>query len=355
MSEREATTPSAVAPETVANRPDPKSLSTGLSKLLSSLHFKLLVAAFCGFGAALSLLIMSDLTNQSSFGKPTSSLAFLPLSSSNSSDDLSRVYHAYESLTVQAETANRTIQTQQQELAQLKEALKQHQQTPKAFIPDKMIVVAQFNEDFQWLDLYVDEIPHVVYTRTNPKAVHNLEPNLGNEASVYMKYIVDHYDNLPENVLFLQAHQETWHIPDVSRGGQNGGNIIPIINKLKWGVHGFASIGTSNWNKVQSDDVLDHREAWAKLKSIWPKLFQDALGDMPPFINRYCCAMFLVKKERILLRPKSFYQRALDWLLSGEFPNYWSGRMFEHTWGIIFGEPHDAPQYPGGVCHYTYC
>ena len=35
--------------------------------------------------------------------------------------------------------------------------------------------------------------------------------NKGHEAMVYLAYIIDNYDNLPDTVLFFHPHRTTWH------------------------------------------------------------------------------------------------------------------------------------------------
>ena len=35
--------------------------------------------------------------------------------------------------------------------------------------------------------------------------------NKGNEASVYLKYIIDFYDNLPEFTFFIHDEEYSWH------------------------------------------------------------------------------------------------------------------------------------------------
>lgn len=68
--------------------------------------------------------------------------------------------------------------------------------------PSIQIVAARRNEDTSWLDVYLSHIPHVVYQIADVHAVHTTLLNKGNEAAVYLEYILDRYDSLPEVVLF---------------------------------------------------------------------------------------------------------------------------------------------------------
>ena len=66
------------------------------------------------------------------------------------------------------------------------------------------------------------------------------------------------------------------------------------------------------------------------------------LGPVPRKMSFQYGAEFLLKKSRILLRPKKFYLKALAFLLestrSGVFNEYNAGAAFERIWHFIFGE-----------------
>ena len=51
-------------------------------------------------------------------------------------------------------------------------------------------------------DLYLSSIPHVVYQAADLNAQHTTAMNKGNEATIYLQYIIDNYDNLPHQVIF---------------------------------------------------------------------------------------------------------------------------------------------------------
>lgn len=63
----------------------------------------------------------------------------------------------------------------------------------------------------------------------------------------------------------------------------------------------------------------------------------EPLSQPPPYINGYCCAQFVVSRNRILVHPRSFYE-SLDFKLQKtQLPNYRSSRVLEYMWLIIFG------------------
>ena len=50
-------------------------------------------------------------------------------------------------------------------------------------------------------------ITYVIYQRTKPWKP-NYVPNIGYEAGVYLRFVLDHYDDLPSQVAFVQEHPE---------------------------------------------------------------------------------------------------------------------------------------------------
>lgn len=74
-------------------------------------------------------------------------------------------------------------------------------------------------------------------------------------------------------------------------------------------------------------------------KFLTPKLFHELNGEhvpTPEFIGQPCCAQFAVSRERILERPRHFYEHYRNWLLETDLDDATSGRILEYTWQYIF-------------------
>ena len=70
-------------------------------------------------------------------------------------------------------------------------------------------------QDTSWLDVYLSDIPHVVYQVDDPEdtigAQHITLANKGNEAMCYIQFIIDYYERLPASIVFLHGHrQASW-------------------------------------------------------------------------------------------------------------------------------------------------
>ena len=66
-------------------------------------------------------------------------------------------------------------------------------------------------QDTSWLDVYLSDIPHVVYQVGDPGASigaqHATLANKGNEAMAYLQFILDYWERLPAAVVFLHGHR----------------------------------------------------------------------------------------------------------------------------------------------------
>jgi hypothetical protein len=76
----------------------------------------------------------------------------------------------------------------------------------------KTVVMARMsNEDVSWVYRELTEFNHSIYTMDDSSAEYHVPQNKGREAMAYLTYIIDHYHNLPDTVLFFHPHKSTWH------------------------------------------------------------------------------------------------------------------------------------------------
>lgn len=202
--------------------------------------------------------------------------------------------------------------------------------------------------DVSWLNKAKMNISYTYYKRDPlcEDSPRNIVPNYGNEASVYIRFILDNYDHyLPDYTAFLHGHETSWHSE----------LMVQILDGFFWGKHPFMNLNfnfgrhkdtswPNLWHRIYVPDIIPQ---W------WDYLFGDILDKGPT--TSYCCAQFVVSKERIREVPKEIWQRWYDWLLAEKVESSRSSRAFEHSWPSIFGEPQNAPAYPEGMCYITRC
>ena len=208
----------------------------------------------------------------------------------------------------------------------------------------KIIVISRWREDISWIDLYVGDIDHVVYNKEDMLASHNVPNNKAQEATCYLRYIIDYWGKFPEIVVFLHAHRFAWH-------QQGPDDMVSGLKSLQWGKYDYMPLQTSmlthSWFRERDNNLQ-----YAFNHFLWEQVLSE-LGPPPEIIVCPCCAAFAIKREAILRRSKSFYENIYNFLQATNITNFISSRTMEYTWHIIFGQPHVRKRFD--MCDVFHC
>jgi hypothetical protein len=87
------------------------------------------------------------------------------------------------------------------------------------------MVIARYNENLDWVFYMPSEINYQIYNNgdylemDNDKlpflSLHQGVRNSGREGATYLSYLIDHYDSIPDIVIFTQAKPQD-HSPNFS-------------------------------------------------------------------------------------------------------------------------------------------
>jgi hypothetical protein len=164
-------------------------------------------------------------------------------------------------------------------------------------------------------------------------------PNKANEALSYLFYIINNYENLPENMIFIHDENESWH------------HTGKITEKIYEWIKEYENQGSTyyEFNNMEIAKDLDLYKNNSVFKNFWDTIMKDNIGDyetVQPEKGK-CCAQFIVSKNNILLHSKNFYENYYNWLITntnGEGngdsndlnSGHKTGRYAEYTWRYIF-------------------
>lgn len=150
-------------------------------------------------------------------------------------------------------------------------------------------------------------------------------PNRGNEASSFLEYIIKNYDNLREITIFVHGHQSAWH---------HKKNMDESLLHLDIGEHSYCNINDFYKTELALPNEFDYA------KKLIPELFSIlgfSFGENDvQNINFRNCAQFYVNKESIMQHSKETYTKLYDWLMTTPHTSFYTGRMFEYLWHVIF-------------------
>jgi hypothetical protein len=199
---------------------------------------------------------------------------------------------------------------------------------------DYHILCARYNKPVDFLNEI--NIPFTILQKGNAE---NEIPNIANEATSYLHFIINNYDNLPENMIFIQDENESWH-----HDGKITEKIYEWINEYEKQGKTYYEV---NNQTISYSYILSEYNKSKAFQELWDSIMKPRLGDIPVDGNVKCCAQFIVSKKTVLRHPKTFYENLYNWYIqktNGEgngdesdiYSGYYTGRYAEWTWKFIF-------------------
>ena len=213
--------------------------------------------------------------------------------------------------------------------------------TPKApgAIYTKTLVVAQAGEeDVDWIGEELPDWQPAVYVVDDPTAPLHPPKNKGHEVMVYLSYIIEHYEKLPDIVAFMHSHQFAWHNDDLFAG--DASEHLRRLNAARVVREGYMNLrcvwgpGCPDWMHPGALEEKSEKQEETMLARSWGEIFPD--DPVPDVLAQPCCAQFAVSRERIRAIPKARFVFYRDWVLRTELSDYISGRVWEYLWHVVF-------------------
>lgn len=188
------------------------------------------------------------------------------------------------------------------------------------------VVIAHYKENVDW----VKNLKYKYKIISRQGIQYETPPNRGNEASSYLEYIIENYDNLDDVTVFVHAHRSDWHHVE---------NIDEKINRMAFDKNYYNFNTNDNNNSLTT--LTGFPSELAKTKALIPSL-ESVLNIKinPDKIIYRNSAQFYVKKDVIRKYSKEVYYRLYIWLMVCPESTYWTSRVFEYIWHIIFTGNH---------------
>ncbi|KAK0615147.1 hypothetical protein B0T17DRAFT_541196 [Bombardia bombarda] len=211
----------------------------------------------------------------------------------------------------------------------------------------ELVVASRMQEDTRWIHQYLPEWPRNIYIVDNASAALTVPKNKGHEAMVYLTYLIDRYDTLPDVSVFIHASRFAWHNdnPDYDNVAFLRRLKVPYIRsqgyvnlRCVW-VLGCPSEIRPHVDALSADE-LAVSTAPVNAKYIYKQAFEDLMPgeEVPAVVGVSCCSQFAVSRDAVRHRPKKDYVHMRDWLLKTPLADDLSGRVLEYSWHIIFGK-----------------
>ncbi|CEN60628.1 hypothetical protein ASPCAL03064 [Aspergillus calidoustus] len=206
-------------------------------------------------------------------------------------------------------------------------------------IRKSMVVASMKGDDVSWLHKFFPDWHKSIYVVDDKKAELTVAQNKGRESMVYLTYIIDNYDNLPDSVLFIHSQRYQWHNDDPYYDG------VPMLRNFQLPYlekQGYVNIrcvwllGCPGEVHPLTDVHHENIHVGEYFKYGFMELFPGT--ELPETVGVSCCAQFGVTRWKIRERPKSDYLRYRKWLSETDLTDDLSGRIMEYSWHMIFGK-----------------
>ncbi|KAG0154697.1 hypothetical protein PDIDSM_265 [Penicillium digitatum] len=213
-----------------------------------------------------------------------------------------------------------------------------HPQTPGYQYSKVLVVTRTKEEETSWIAEELPDWDHAIYVADDPTAPLHPPRNKGHEVMVYLTYIVDHYDQLPDVAVFMHSHQFAWHNDNLFAG--DAAQLLRRLNLNRVIREGYMNTrcgfgpGCPAWMHPGALEADESKQEEIMLARAWGELFPDQ--EIPSVLAQPCCAQFALSRDRIRSIPRARFVFYRDWLLSTDLSDYITGRIWEYFWQFIF-------------------
>ena len=188
---------------------------------------------------------------------------------------------------------------------------------PELKIDKNFLVISNYNNDIRWVSEYTSN--YIIYDKSEDDIIPTTidkekvikSPNIGYNFYDYFTFIIDHYDDLPENVIFAKGNTFPRHVTkDYFNRIMNNEYFTPIedwhMHKPKFPTAFFLSDG--GYCEINNSWYLKH------YKTKYFKNYNDFLKliykepVIPLYIRFAPGGNYIVNKNQILKIPKIVYE-----------------------------------------------
>lgn len=187
---------------------------------------------------------------------------------------------------------------------------------PELKINNNFLVISNYNNDIRWVPEYTNN--YIVYDRSDtldvPKTINPgkiiKNPNVGYNFYDYFTYIIDNYDRLPQNIIFVKGNVFPRHVTqDYFNKIMNNEYFTCIedyqMHNPKLPIAFFSSDG--GYNEINNSWYLKHHETkYFKNYNDFLKLIYKN-PYIPQYVRFAPGGNYIVPKNQILKLPKIVY------------------------------------------------
>ncbi|KAJ5368550.1 uncharacterized protein N7496_008310 [Penicillium cataractarum] len=228
------------------------------------------------------------------------------------------------------------------------------QSTNREHIPLTVILAAIKKDNLAHLEQYSGLSlgdTQIVYVADDQNATHPVPMNKGNEAMVYLTYLIDHYNFLPDLMVFMHAGRTSWHNNILLH--LKSSSLIQRLRRQYARDRGFANLRcdasdpcTKLWYAVNgrypasvfTRKRIDHTHQleveYAEFDQLWEAIFPGQ--QVPSAIGTHPGAQFALTRDTARRVSLAELKRLRQWIVDADLTSKSAGAVFELFWHMIF-------------------
>jgi len=203
--------------------------------------------------------------------------------------------------------------------------------TPIPNVNNCSFCISHYNENLSWIQNLRNHGFQKIFIGSKTLAPIYISKNVGQEASIYLKYIVDNYNSLDEFTVFLHGHEHAWH-----QSKDIVSLILDAMQEMNAQQVFLKSLNNYYCGSILGNEWINEIKEWYNQylkKELGPI---DRHGDWT--VGMPGCAQFIVHKSLIRLRSLEFYKNLLDWILETPIISFKTSRFMEWSWELFWEE-----------------
>ena len=204
----------------------------------------------------------------------------------------------------------------------------------------RSLIISRYNEDLNWLHEITD-FDKIIYNKGEELLDNKFEkvislPNVGRESHTWLFHIVNNFNCLAEDNIFLQGR-----IDDLGcMAHQDPNKYMKDLNKYGFSTSRSGLLGPFHWKmNVGIEKNSKYAKEWerneiGRSNLGFRKFAKNLFPEIPIFLVTSYGGCFAVKKDLIRIHDLNFYKNLLDILSSHKNPI--EGHYLERLWCYMF-------------------
>ncbi|PIB00798.1 hypothetical protein CB0940_01026 [Cercospora beticola] len=203
-----------------------------------------------------------------------------------------------------------------------------------------LVIATRAADDISWAyRLQIPQLQVIRYISDSASAKYRPAVPKGHEALMYLTYIHDFYDDLPEIVIFIHADENPWHMDgallESVSFALNHLDLEEVLLRQYFNLRVMWKHGCPAQIYTAETRFDEKKQEQHLMDSAFRSIFGPDV-EVPEILAGPCCSQFAVTREAVRRRGRHEYKHYVDWLIETDWSDYIAGRVWEHIWPVVF-------------------